>query len=193
MPVSLSCSRNVRSRKNEEGAARCPSCSRNAHIQKVLAWDKSASRRAQGWAGENVVRSKGQLRPLPPILEKRGRGKRKGPGDSLCSRNARSRTPLVGRAHGGKPPGRPSRLGRGRKAVYTHAGIDRLSQKSRMSLFPAPTLNGSACYKGSALLLGELACSAERRSLSWPLGWRSPHALIDLAEMVFAPLSGAIR
>jgi hypothetical protein len=32
---------------------------------KVLAWDKSASRRARGWAGEKVARSKGQLRPLP--------------------------------------------------------------------------------------------------------------------------------
>ena len=30
----------------------------------VLAWDKSASRRAQGWAGEKVARSKGQLWPL---------------------------------------------------------------------------------------------------------------------------------
>ena len=25
----------------------------------VLAWDKSASRRARGWVGENVARSKG--------------------------------------------------------------------------------------------------------------------------------------
>ena len=85
--------------KDGTGVARCPSCSQNAHIQKVLAWDKSASRRAQGWAGEKVTRSKGQPRPLPPILEKRGRGKRKGPGDSLCSRNARLQTPLVGHAH----------------------------------------------------------------------------------------------
>ena len=67
MPVSLSCLRNVRSRKNEEGVARCPSCSQNAHVQKVLAWDKSASRRAQGWAGENVVRSQGQPWPLPSV------------------------------------------------------------------------------------------------------------------------------
>ena len=36
----------------------------------VVAWDKSASRRAQGWAGENVARSKGQLRPF---LSKRHR------------------------------------------------------------------------------------------------------------------------
>ena len=48
-----------------EGAARCPSCSQNAHGETVLAWDKSASRRARGWAGEKVVRSKGQPRPLP--------------------------------------------------------------------------------------------------------------------------------
>jgi hypothetical protein len=34
--------------KDGEGAARGPSCSQNAHIQKVLAWDKSARRRAWG-------------------------------------------------------------------------------------------------------------------------------------------------
>ena len=55
------------------------------------------------------------------------------------------------------------------------------------------TLNGFACCKGRSLLLGELSYSAERRSLSWSLGWRSPHALIDLAEMVLASLSGAIH
>jgi hypothetical protein len=38
----------------------CPSCSQNAHDRNVLAWDKSASRRARGWAGEDVARSKGQ-------------------------------------------------------------------------------------------------------------------------------------
>ena len=42
------------------------------------------------------ARSRGQPRPLPPIQEKRT-GVR--PGDSLCSRNARSRTPLA-RANG---------------------------------------------------------------------------------------------
>jgi hypothetical protein len=47
--------------------ARCPSCSQNAHIQKVLAWDKSASWRARGWAGENVAHSKGLPWPLPKI------------------------------------------------------------------------------------------------------------------------------
>lgn len=30
------------------------SCSQNAHDRNVLAWDKSASRRARGWADENV-------------------------------------------------------------------------------------------------------------------------------------------
>ena len=40
--------------------ARCPSCSQNAHDKHVLAWDKSASRRARGWAGENIARSEGQ-------------------------------------------------------------------------------------------------------------------------------------
>ena len=38
----------------------CPSCSQNAHDETVLAWDKSASRRARGWAGENVARSERQ-------------------------------------------------------------------------------------------------------------------------------------
>jgi hypothetical protein len=38
--------------------------SQNAHDKNVLAWDKSASWRAQGWAGENVARSKGQPWPL---------------------------------------------------------------------------------------------------------------------------------
>ena len=41
------------------------SCSRNAHDKHVLARDKSASRRARGWAGENIARSKGQPCPLP--------------------------------------------------------------------------------------------------------------------------------
>jgi len=50
-----------------EGVARCPFCSQNAYAQKVLAWDKSASWRARGWAGENVARSKGQPWPLPQI------------------------------------------------------------------------------------------------------------------------------
>jgi len=35
-------------------------CSQTAHDQNVLAWDKSTSRRAQGWKGENGARSKGQ-------------------------------------------------------------------------------------------------------------------------------------
>jgi hypothetical protein len=38
--------------------ARGTPCSRNAHGEAVLAWDKSASRRARGWAGENVARSR---------------------------------------------------------------------------------------------------------------------------------------
>ncbi|MCG3776720.1 MAG: hypothetical protein JW395_3582 [Nitrospira sp.] len=46
----------------------CPSCSQNAHDETVLAWDKSASRRTRGWAGENVARSKGQ--PQPPPFKK---------------------------------------------------------------------------------------------------------------------------
>jgi len=33
----LLCSRNVRPQKDERGAARCPSCSQNAHDETVLA------------------------------------------------------------------------------------------------------------------------------------------------------------
>jgi len=40
-------------------------CSQNAHDKNVLAREKSASRRALGWVGENVARSKGQPWPLP--------------------------------------------------------------------------------------------------------------------------------
>ena len=56
------------------------------------------------------ARSRGQPWPPPPIRgRKRGRRKEGGkPTDSLCSRNARSWTPLVARAHGGEPPGHPS-------------------------------------------------------------------------------------
>src|ERR1041385_6044410 len=35
------------SRGERGGAARCPSCSQNAHDKNVLAWEKSASRRAR--------------------------------------------------------------------------------------------------------------------------------------------------
>src|SRR6266850_7685277 len=59
-PDDLLCPRNARSKKDVEGAARCPSCSQNAHGEAVLDWDKSASRRAQGWVGENVARGEGQ-------------------------------------------------------------------------------------------------------------------------------------
>ena len=57
------------------------------------------------------ARSRGQPWPLPSILGRRSGGKRKEgrPDDSLCSRNARSQTPLGGRAHVGKPSGRPSK------------------------------------------------------------------------------------
>ena len=51
-PDDLQCSRNARPQKDGEGVARCPSCSQNAHDETVLAWDKSASWRARGWAGE---------------------------------------------------------------------------------------------------------------------------------------------
>ena len=45
---------------------------------------------------------KGRPRPLSTMLEKRDRGKRKAPGDSLCSRNARLQKALVERAHDGE-------------------------------------------------------------------------------------------
>ena len=35
-PVSLRCSRNARPQKDEEGVARCPPCSQNAHDETVL-------------------------------------------------------------------------------------------------------------------------------------------------------------
>jgi hypothetical protein len=41
--------------------ARCPSCSRNAHDKNVLAWDKSASRRDRGWAGDMLRAVEGSL------------------------------------------------------------------------------------------------------------------------------------
>ena len=42
--------RNKQSRlkRGEEGAARCPLCSQNAHDQNVLAWVSDASRRVEG-------------------------------------------------------------------------------------------------------------------------------------------------
>ena len=54
-------------------------CSRNAHDTTVLVWDKSASRRARGWAGENVARSRvssghpTEMTSLP-VAGKKGRG-----------------------------------------------------------------------------------------------------------------------
>ena len=50
------------------GGARSPSCSRSPYDETVVAWDKSASRRARGWAGENVARSKEQPGPLPTLI-----------------------------------------------------------------------------------------------------------------------------
>ena len=76
-------------RRDGEGAARCPSCSQNAHDETVLVrcaqqratsatpskrgirnWKALArvtgtSRRASGWAGENVVRSGRSISPIP--------------------------------------------------------------------------------------------------------------------------------
>jgi len=64
-PVDLLCLRNARPQKDGEGAARRPSCSQNAHGETVLAWDKSASRRARGWAGEKAARSGRSISPHP--------------------------------------------------------------------------------------------------------------------------------
>ena len=85
-------------------------CSQNVHDETVLAWDKSASWRAQGWEGEDVARSKRQpwlllLREVweiedswkdthvDPVLPELGRGIE--PDDLLCTRNARPRKALV--------------------------------------------------------------------------------------------------
>ena len=59
--------------KRDERVAWPFSYSRNAHDQNVLAWDKSASRRARGWAGENVARNRESTRL--PSEAKRGIGK----------------------------------------------------------------------------------------------------------------------
>jgi len=48
--------------KEWTGAARRPPCSQSTHDETVLAWDKNASRRARGWAGENVARTRGSTR-----------------------------------------------------------------------------------------------------------------------------------
>jgi hypothetical protein len=75
-PDDLLCSRNARPPKALVGRAQWkinqpPSLEReraslDGSIRSmVLAWDKSVSRRARGWAGEKVARSKGQPRPLP--------------------------------------------------------------------------------------------------------------------------------
>ena len=45
------------------------------------------------------------------------------PGDSLCSHNARSRTPLVGRAHDGKAPGRPFQRKEEGKIIWLDSAI----------------------------------------------------------------------
>ena len=47
----------------------CPSCSQNAHGETVLAWDKSASRRARGWAGEKVAHTQASIRPHPSLSQ----------------------------------------------------------------------------------------------------------------------------
>src|ERR1041384_6431378 len=48
----------------EGSAARCPSCSQNAHDKNVLAWANDASRRVEGGRVRRS-RSKGQPWPLP--------------------------------------------------------------------------------------------------------------------------------
>ena len=63
--------------------ARCPYCSRNAHAQKVLAWDNSASQRARGRAGENVGRNRGSTRL--PLKMKWGNWKTLAVEDQLVS------------------------------------------------------------------------------------------------------------
>jgi hypothetical protein len=65
-------------------------------------------------------------------LQTLGRRKRPRPGDSLCSRNARPRKALVGRAHDGKAPGRASNTDE-KEGIgidqYAYIGIDLAGQK----------------------------------------------------------------
>jgi hypothetical protein len=49
----------------EERSGEVPFCSQKAHDDTLLAREKSASRRARGWAGTNVACSKGQPLPFP--------------------------------------------------------------------------------------------------------------------------------
>ena len=84
------------------------SCSRNAHDKNVLAWDKSASRRARGWAGEIIAHNRGSARSsLKGNREKARNRWGMEPDDLLCSRNARSQKTLVGRAQWETHPGHP--------------------------------------------------------------------------------------
>jgi hypothetical protein len=103
----LSCSRNARPRKDEEGVVTCPTCSQNAHDEtvlvrcaqwraavatpltrgeedwKALAWANGTSQRASGWAGEKVARNRNHSRPLarqPLSRRLEGRKEEKGRG-----------------------------------------------------------------------------------------------------------------
>ncbi len=92
-------------------------CSRNARPQKALVghaqWkiNQPPSQRGTSKLGGNmyIVRC-AQLRATlaTPLYMVGGKERECRSGDSLCSRNARSWTPLVGRAHDGNPQGRPS-------------------------------------------------------------------------------------
>jgi len=70
--------------------------------QNVLAWGKSASRRARGWAGENIARNRGSTRL--PWKTKWGSGKTRAVeaahGSSLLMRNQKSLVELA-RGSGG--------------------------------------------------------------------------------------------
>jgi hypothetical protein len=96
-PDDLLCSRNARPQKALVGRAQWkinqpPSLKRDKQ-----AWRKHVyrpMRAVEGDLGHSTIRYGGMKKIVA------------WPGDSLCTRNARSRTPHVGRAHDGNLPGR---------------------------------------------------------------------------------------
>lgn len=67
---------------------------------------KSGTRSCSQWADHHLPGPQDLVRKSASAQEFPVEGDWRWPGDSLCSRNARSRTPLVGRAHLGNPSGR---------------------------------------------------------------------------------------
>ncbi len=77
-PDDLLCLRNARPQKDRKGAARCPSCSQNAHGETVRAREKSASR-ALGVGRVRKSRAvKGNLGHSPKAKYRESDGSRSG-------------------------------------------------------------------------------------------------------------------